>query len=64
MIFEMLTGDFLFEPRKDPNYSKDEDHLAQMGELLKKFPKKFCLSGCKSKRFFDYNGNLRNIPNL
>ena len=34
MIFEMLTGDFLFEHRKvmfnmkDPNYSKDEDHLA------------------------------------
>jgi serine/threonine-protein kinase SRPK3 len=30
MIFEMLTGDFLFEPRKGPNFGKDEDHLAQV----------------------------------
>jgi len=28
MIFEMLTGDFLFEPRKGPEFSKNEDHLA------------------------------------
>jgi serine/threonine-protein kinase SRPK3 len=28
MIFEMATGDFLFEPRKGKNYSKDDDHLA------------------------------------
>ena len=30
MIFELLTGDFLFEPRKGANFSKDEDHLAQV----------------------------------
>jgi serine/threonine-protein kinase SRPK3 len=30
MIFEMITGDFLFEPRKGPNYDKDDDHLAQV----------------------------------
>jgi serine/threonine-protein kinase SRPK3 len=30
MIFEMLTGDFLFEPRKGPNFHKDDDHLAQV----------------------------------
>jgi len=28
MIFEMLTGDFLFEPRKGSDFSKNEDHLA------------------------------------
>lgn len=28
MIFEMLTGDFLFEPRKGADFSKNEDHLA------------------------------------
>ncbi len=27
-IFEMITGDFLFEPRKGGNYDKDDDHLA------------------------------------
>lgn len=61
MIFEMLTGDFLFQPRKvqlafqqDAVYSKNEDHLAQMAELFKKFPKKFSLSGSKSKVIFLY----------
>jgi serine/threonine protein kinase len=28
MIYEMLTGDFLFAPQKTENYSKSEDHLA------------------------------------
>lgn len=64
MIFEMLTGDFLFEPRKGPNFGKDDDHIAQMEELLNKFPKKFALSGKNSKKFFDKNGNLKRIPNL
>jgi len=33
MIFEMLTGDFLFEPRKGPNFGKNDDHIAQIQEL-------------------------------
>jgi serine/threonine protein kinase len=28
MIFEVITGDFLFEPRSGQNYDKDDDHLA------------------------------------
>ena len=36
MIFEMITGDFLFEPRKGNNFDKDDDHLAQMMEILGK----------------------------
>jgi serine/threonine-protein kinase SRPK3 len=28
MVFEMATGDFLFEPRKGDKYGKDDDHLA------------------------------------
>ena len=27
-VFEMLTGDFLFEPKKGPDFGKDDDHLA------------------------------------
>ena len=41
MIFELLTGDFLFEPRKGGNFSKNDDHLAQIQELVGKFPLKF-----------------------
>lgn len=28
IIFELITGDFLFEPRKGPSYGKNDDHLA------------------------------------
>ncbi|EAS03134.2 Serine/Threonine kinase (macronuclear) [Tetrahymena thermophila SB210] len=64
MLFEMLTGDFLFEPRKGPTFSKNDDHLAQIEELCKKFPKSFAKRGEKSKKYFDNNGNLRRIPQL
>jgi serine/threonine-protein kinase SRPK3 len=49
MIFELITGDFLFEPRKGDSYSKNDDHLAQIMELLGKMPKKIALSGRYSK---------------
>ncbi len=42
-MFEMATGDFLFEPRSGSNYNKDEDHLAQMMELLGQMPKSLAL---------------------
>jgi hypothetical protein len=49
----MVTGDFLFEPRKGGNYDKDDDHLAQMMELLGRMPKNMALSGKNSKKFFN-----------
>ena len=45
MIFEMATGDFLFEPRKGEKFGKNDDHLAQMMELLGRMPKSLALSG-------------------
>jgi len=59
MIFEMITGDFLFEPRSGSGYCKDDDHLAQMIELLGPIPKYIAFSGKLSKKFFDNKGNLR-----
>ena len=52
MLFELITGDFLFEPRKGENYSKNDDHLAQIIELLGKIPKKFATSGRYSRVIF------------
>lgn len=60
----MITGDFLFEPRKGGNYDKDDDHLAQMMELLGRMPKNLALSGKNSRKFFDSRGNLRRINGL
>jgi len=64
MIFEMITGDFLFDPRKSNNYDKDDDHLAQMMEILGKMPKNFALSGKHSNRYFDSSGHLQKIRGL
>ena len=64
IVFELATGDFLFEPRKGQTYTKNDDHLAQFIELLGKMPKKFALSGLNSKKYFNKNGNLRRIKGL
>ena len=47
-IFEMLTGDFLFEPRKGQHFSKNDDHFAQVN-----FKKKQ-LTLSKSYRLLNY----------
>lgn len=49
MIFELVTGDFLFDPRKGGSFDKNDDHLAQMVELLDQMPKTLALSGPRSK---------------
>ena len=66
LLFELATGDLLFDPRSSEtgSYSRDEDHLAQMIELLGSIPKKVALSGRYSQQFFRKNGTLRNIKNL
>ena len=60
----MVTGDFLFEPRKSQNYDKDDDHLAQQMELLGRMPKNLALSGKNSKKFFNKKGQLKRISGL
>ena len=64
MLFELATGDFLFEPRKGETFSKNDDHLAQIIEALGKMPKNFALSGFDSYKYFDKNGKLKRIKKL
>ena len=56
IVFELATGDFLFEPRKGETFSKNDDHLAQIIELVGKMPKNFALCGENSKKYFLING--------
>uniref|UniRef100_A0A8C6V0E9 non-specific serine/threonine protein kinase n=1 Tax=Neogobius melanostomus TaxID=47308 RepID=A0A8C6V0E9_9GOBI len=37
MAFELATGDYLFEPHSGEDYSRDEDHIALIIELLGRF---------------------------
>ncbi|EHK96362.1 putative protein kinase dsk1 [Glarea lozoyensis 74030] len=45
-------------------YGKDDDHIAQIIELLGPFPKSLCLSGKWSQEIFNRKGELRNIHRL
>jgi serine/threonine-protein kinase SRPK3 len=40
VLFELATGDFLFDPRSGEAWDRDEDHLALMLELLGRMPRK------------------------
>lgn len=64
MVFELITGDYLFDPQSGTKYGKDDDHIAQIIELLGPFPKSMCLSGKWSQEIFNRKGELRNIHRL
>lgn len=64
MIFELATGDFLFAPHSGKRYNKNEDHIAQMIELLGKMPRSFALGGKYSYEIFNKRGELRHIRDL
>lgn len=64
MAFELATGDYLFEPHSGEDYSRDEDHLAHIIELLGPIPRTIATTGKYSKEFFRKNGELRNITKL
>lgn len=72
MVFEMLTGDLLFDPQAGgqaekssaPAYDREEDHLAQMQELIGKMPRHLALRGRNSKQYFNRNGDLQHIRDL
>ncbi|ESO82565.1 hypothetical protein LOTGIDRAFT_207425 [Lottia gigantea] len=64
MAFELVTGDYLFEPHSGEGYSRDEDHLAHVIELLGSIPRNIALSGKYSREYFDKRGELRHITKL
>ncbi|KAG8897008.1 serine/threonine protein kinase, CMGC group [Tulasnella sp. 403] len=65
LIFELLTGgDYLFDPQAGSKYSKDDDHIAQIMELMGEMPKTIAFSGKYSAEFFNRKGELRHIHKL
>ena len=69
VLFELLTGDFLFYPKDGSKYSKNDgkwfsiDHIAQMIELLGDFPK-VMFTGKHSSQIFNKKGQLKRINKL
>ncbi|KAM4754400.1 SRSF protein kinase 3 isoform 1-T1 [Cyanocitta cristata] len=64
MAFELATGDYLFEPHSGEEYSRDEDHIAHVIELLGEIPRHVALGGRYSREFFNRKGELRHIRHL
>lgn len=64
MAFELATGDYLFEPHSGEDYTRDEDHIAHIMELLGPIPLPFALSGRYSREYFTRRGELRHISSL
>lgn len=64
MAFELATGDYLFEPHSGENYSRDEDHIAHIIELLGPIPKHIIFRGAYTQFTFNKKGELRNITGL
>jgi len=58
MAFELATGDYLFEPHSGDYYSRDEDHIAHIIELIGPIPKHISLSGKYSREYFNKRGKF------
>lgn len=64
-VFELLTGgDYLFDPASGSRYSKDDDHIAQIIELVGDFPKSLAFSGKYSPDFFNRKGTMPAWPSV
>lgn len=64
MAFELATGDYLFEPHSGEDYSRDEDHIAHIIELLGPIPIEIAHSGRYSREFFNKRGNIFHMKKI
>lgn len=65
LVFELLTGDFLFDPQESEYIDRDEDHLALIVELLQtqaQVPSCLYAKGCNE--YINSSGCLRHINHL
>ncbi|KIJ68617.1 hypothetical protein HYDPIDRAFT_165375 [Hydnomerulius pinastri MD-312] len=65
VIFELLTAEYLFDPHGQGElFTKDDDHMAQIIELMGDFPLEAKMGGKYSRELFDHAGALRYIKSL
>ena len=60
-IFELLTGDLLFNPEKDKVNNRDVHHINCIQKICGKVPKDFIKKCGRKDDFFDSKYNLKNI---
>ncbi|KAK0456368.1 kinase-like domain-containing protein [Armillaria borealis] len=65
VVFELLTAEYLFDPQGQGElFTKDDDHMAQIIELLGDFSLEAKMGGKYSRELFDHTGTLRYIRSL
>lgn len=64
MVFELLTGDLMFDPRAGKSWNREEDHLALIIELLGNFPRSLLVEGKMAPKYFNRHGELKHIRSL
>ena len=64
LVFELATGDLLFDPHAGASYERDEDHLALFMELLGRIPVPITRQGKYACDLFTKRGELRHIREL
>ena len=64
LLLMYSVGDYLFEPHQGDTYSRDEDHIALITELLGSIPRHIALKGKYAKEYFNKKGELRHIHRL
>ncbi|KAI1234492.1 hypothetical protein IHE44_0003546 [Lamprotornis superbus] len=64
LAFEMATGERLFDPQPGKYFSRDDDHVARIIELLGRIPPEIVFSWNKSTKFFSRPGALLRLSRL
>ena len=58
ILYELINGEFLFDPEKDKTYSRDYYHLLEISKFSGRFSKKFLKTTKYYNKFFDRRGDL------
>ncbi|NWR83095.1 SRPK kinase, partial [Furnarius figulus] len=64
LAFEMATGKCLFDPQPGKYFSRDDDHVARIIELLGRVPPQIAFSWNKSTKFFSRPGAVLRLSRL
>ena len=64
IVYELITGDFLFNPITGEDFCKNDSHLCKFMEICGKMPKNFVERGTFWRKYFDKNGKLKRIKDI
>lgn len=64
VLYELLTGQILFDPDKSDRFSRDRHQLYRIQAILGKFPTSFIDSSIKKNVFFKNNGLIKGVSHI